>query len=405
MAKYGDLSPIIFNVRSGVLPGGNQRSKNFDSTAKVVYTEKFKTPLEDGTVARGYIVQGGKKFSYREVDWDEVTETAAMIAANKNAGEWDTKKLSNQLKELSSFDVDYDLDLTMFDNEELEELGVNDILVSEHTRKNSKTGVDEDEVPEKAPARTKVGDLYQLGNHRLLCGSSTDKKVIERLMEGARAIAAITDPPYSVGYENQAREPGRKTRKQGGDTYTDPVSAEDLLVGFIGELPSDVLVMSYPFNKHFDALHKATQGWDLLYELVWVKHHFAFVIGRRYQPQHEPILIFRRKGGKSTFNVPNNQSTVFEFDKAAKNEDHPTPKPVGLYELLVEYQSDEGDNVFEPFCGSGTTLIACEKTKRKCFATEIDPHYCDVIVARWEKYTGEKAKLLGRESTKRSSKK
>jgi DNA modification methylase len=121
-------------------------------------------------------------------------------------------------------------------------------------------------------------------------------------------------------------------------------------------------------------------------------------MGRRYQPKHEPILFFRRKKAKSpgVWNVPSNQSTIFEFDKAASNPDHPTPKPIELWALLVQYQSNPGDIIYEPFCGSGTGIIAAERHNRKCYSFEIEPRYADVCIKRWEAESGETAKLLER---------
>lgn len=118
--EFGDLSGVVFNCRSGVLVGGNQRSKNFDASSELVVTKRYAKPTKTGTVAEGYILFNGERFNYREVDWDTPRETAAGIAANKNAGEWDQVKLSEQMRELGSFDMDYDLDLTMFDVNERE---------------------------------------------------------------------------------------------------------------------------------------------------------------------------------------------------------------------------------------------------------------------------------------------
>ena len=197
------------------------------------------------------------------------------------------------------------------------------------------------------------------------------------------AEVCITDPPYSVDYENLSRERGRETKKEAGEKYKDQ-SAENILK-FISLIPSDTLVMSYLFNKQFHPLADLTRDWDLLYECIWLKSHFAYIQGRNYQPKHEPILIFRRKKhDKTIFNVPANASTVFEFDKPAKNPDHPTSKPVELYMKLVEYQSNAGGIVYEPFSGSGTTMIACENLGRKCRGCEIDPGYVAVILQRYK---------------------
>ena len=238
-----------------------------------------------------------------------------------------------------------------------------------------------------------LGDIWQIGNHRLLCGDSTCAEDVQSLMGETKAIAAITDPPYSVNYQNLRRKPGAPTRKEQGDVYKDPPAEE--VLKFIEVLPTDVLVMSYPVNKHFHLLSDVTREWDLLYDCVWVKQHFAFIIGRHYQPQHEPVLVFRRKGGVSVFNVPNNQSTVFEFDKPAKSPEHPTIKPLELYELLVQNHSNKSDLIFEPFAGSGTTVAACERTGRIARALEREPTFCAVTLERMAAL-GVKSKRIGR---------
>jgi DNA modification methylase len=224
------------------------------------------------------------------------------------------------------------------------------------------------------------GDIWEIGNHRLLCGDSTNASDVAGLIDNERAAAAITDPPYSVNYQNLRRKPHAPTRREMGDAYKDPPAEE--VLKFIELIPSDVLVMSYPVNKHFHLLSDMTREWDLLYDCVWVKHHFAFIIGRHYQPQHEPVLVFRRKGGKGVFNVPTNQSTIFEFDKPARNPDHPTIKPVELYEVLVQNHSNRNDIIYEPFSGSGTTIAACEITNRRAYAMETEPTYCAVTLER-----------------------
>lgn len=298
--------------------------------------------------------------------------------------EWDFGKLEEELKSLNFLEEDL---------KDLEEEFKMDFT-------EPKPEEELNSVPEvKKEAYSQVGDLFLIDNrHRVLCGDSTKKEDVERLMSGDIAIACITDPPYCVDYEKQEREPGRKTREQKGDTYKDPVSSEDLLNGFIENIPSDILVMTFPVNKHFHELSDATREWEMLYECVWVKNHFAYVMGRRYQPKHEPILIFRRKNGKSIFNVPPNQSTVFEYDKPSSNKEHPTMKPIGLYVNLVEFHSNPLDLIYEPFGGSGTTLIACEETKRNCNLIEKSPQYIDVILKRYHKlYPDKEIKCLNRE--------
>jgi DNA modification methylase len=308
-------------------------------------------------------------------DYDSEEQEYADVQADNAIALWAELDFSGINADLPDLGPDFDIDM----------LGIKNFVL-EPAEKAQLT--DPDAVPDSAETRVKPGDVWRLGEHRLMCGDSTSVTDIDRLMPNERAVACVTDPPYSVGYENQSREVGRKTRKETGDSYKDPEDAGQFLKDLFATIPSDLVVMTYPVDKDFHDLSDATREWDMMYECVWVKNHFAYVLGKRYQQKHEPILIFRRKGGESTFNVPSDQSTIFEYDKPSKNPDHPTPKPVELYKKLVEYHSDQGNTIFEPFGGSGTTLIACEATGRIARVMEISPQYCDVILKRWEDFTG-----------------
>lgn len=248
------------------------------------------------------------------------------------------------------------------------------------------------ELPKKPVA--KKGDVWKLGDHRLMCGDSTDAKDVAGLLGDDKIDLCLTDPPYCVDYENIERRREDPTRKERGDAYQDPLDPQKLLK-FIELLPCDILVMTFPINKHFHELSEATREWDLLYDCVWVKSNFAFIMSRRYQSKHEPILIFRRKKYKDsgTWNIPSNQSTVFEIAKPQANKDHPTIKPIELWNLLVQFHSNKGQTIYEPFCGSGTALISGEQFGRKVLAMELQPAYVDVAIRRWESVTGKKGVL------------
>lgn len=166
MLKFGDLSGVVYNRKTKNLIGGHQRRQIFDSDTVITITKKFSKPTKTGTVAEGYVELNGEKFSYREVYWEESIQKAATIAANKNAGEWDMPKLNSWLKELSDFDLDFDIGLTMFDTDELTKLP-NPIEVSGHTR-NPGNGKDKSET--EKPAKCKSGQIYALGESRLKIG-------------------------------------------------------------------------------------------------------------------------------------------------------------------------------------------------------------------------------------------
>lgn len=169
LIEFGDLSGIVFNAKTKHLVGGNQRTKSFDKSAKVVYTKKYSKPTRTGTIAEGYLELKGERFAYREVSWPAAREKAANLAANKNAGEWDLPQVSAWVKELSNFDLGIDLDLTMFDADERAELPPL-TEVSGHTRVGGAGEVDEDEDDAPTVFRCKPGELYDLGSSQLRCG-------------------------------------------------------------------------------------------------------------------------------------------------------------------------------------------------------------------------------------------
>lgn len=358
MNKYGTLEILVANQRTGNIISGHQRLK-------------------------AALLLGMEELPVIWIDVSKRDEKMINLAMNKISGEWDAPMLKDILEEIDNGEGD--MDMTGFDDVEIE------MLMTESYQGET----EEDEVPEPPDNPiTKTGDLWLLGEHRVLCGDCTKEEDVKRLGMNGDIQVTLTDPPYSVGYENLKRKKDAPTRKQMGDDYKDPKDAFKLLSGFISNIPSDVLVMTYLFNKHFQELAESTKEYDLLYECVWVKHHFAFIMGRRYQPRHEPILIFRKKKGKGVWNVPTNQSTVFEYDKPSSNPDHPTPKPLGLWSELLSFHTNKNGGVYDPFLGSGTTLIAAEQLNRKVFGIEIEPRYVDVTIKRWENLTGKKAKLL-----------
>jgi DNA modification methylase len=334
-------------------------------------------------------IEAAKQLGIKQVpvliatDLDKTQARALRIADNQIAllSEWNELNLKTEILQLKEVGMD------------LQALGFSD---KELARYSTDDGLGQDPgagAPPKHPV-TQRGDIWVLGEHRLMCGDSTNEVDVEELLAGEKIDLCLTDPPYCVDYENQKRSMEHRTRKSKGDAYKDPLEPENLLK-FINLVTSDILVMTFPINKHFHLLSDMTREWELLYDCVWVKNHFAYIMGRRYQPRHEPILIFRRAKHKSagTWNVPETQSTIFEYDKPSVSDDHPTMKPLELWRKLVELQSDKSQTIYDPFGGSGTTLIACEHLNRRCLMMEIQPGYCDVIINRWQGATGKSAVL------------
>jgi DNA modification methylase len=406
MQEFGDLSGIVFNRKSGELVGGHQRKRQFDKSSDIVITRKFDEPTRTGTVAEGYIILDGERFSYREVSWDRHREMAANLAANKGAGEFDSDRLGEWLKELDAWDSEIDTDLTMFGKDELADL----------TGKRSTVGAggtDEDEIPEPPKiARAKRGELWLLGNHRLLCGDSTDADQVARLMNGEKADMVFTSPPYNLGNNAKLRGYNGDGDESAYLTKSDHKTGEEYLsflcrftdiclanakttVVNIQLLAGNKLVLSQFWNQY------RTRLIDLC---IWDKEHAQPSAARRvlnsvwefvfcFSEEQNPTRAF--KTGEDFRGTVDN---IYRLNPNGKKDplakDHKAVFPVAFAEHFI--RAIGGPLVYEPFSGSGSTLIACEKTSRRCFGMEIDPHYCDVIIERWEGYTGKKAKRIGR---------
>lgn len=395
LAEYGDLGAIVFNRKSKQLVGGHQRVKLLSADAKVTITRKFEKPTRVGTVAEGFVTfdDDGERFKYREVSWSKQKEMAANIAANKGAGDWDHALLTDWMKELEAFDPAFDMDLTMFSDAERGELP--GTTVKEHTR-TGPTGVDEDEVPEKAPARTKLGDIYVLGRHRLMCGDSTDVKAVERLMAGERAQMIYTDPPYGMKLDTDfswAGGPNSGNHSKGafGGKYR---SIQGDHADFKPELIQAILAVpckeTFIWGADYFAEHLSDRNegsW-----VVWDKctRKDGEVAGENMIGSNFELCWSRQRHKRELARFMHKGLASCENDKRQ----HPTQKPVALAEWFLNKWGNSEDRVLDLFGGSGSTLIACEKTDRKCFMMEIDPSYCDVIVERWENFTGEKAKRV-----------
>lgn len=347
------------------------------------------------------------------VDVNEEMELRILLADNRTArlGVDDESKLAELLAELANTEAG--LPGTGYDGDDL------DLLLAELARGGEGAPAQElltdpDEIPEEAPNRCKSGDLWQLGNHRLLCGDSTKPEDVERLMGGEKAQAMWTDPPYGVSYGDKNRhlnKYGQESQSNSSRIETpienDELSARDLR-GFLDKAFAAALLVCTPGAAWYVAapagpLHcvfasALEQIGVLRHRLVWIKD--GFVLGRcDYHYRHEPILYGWVPGGTHAWHGDRSQSSVFEVPRPRKNDMHPTMKPVDLIEPMLRNSSRPGEIVFEPFGGSGSTLIACEKTGRHCRLLELSPAYCDVILARWEAATGQEAARIGGEES------
>ncbi|MBT3494529.1 MAG: site-specific DNA-methyltransferase [Rhodospirillaceae bacterium] len=319
----------------------------------------------------------------------EIQRRALVIADNKIAenAAWDEELLRLELEELQA--EDFDLDITGFDLDEIDRL-----LQGADPEGTGLT--DDDEVPE-APeeAITKLGDLWILGQHRLLCGDATVLADVEKVLDGGLADLCFTDPPYNVDYGNKAKDKlSGKDRRILNDNLGDGFEAflYDSCVNILTMTKGGVYMCMSSSELHtLQAAFKAAGGhWSTF--VIWAKN--TFTLGRAdYQRQYEPILYGWKEGTDHFWCGARDQGDVWFVDKPRKNDLHPTMKPVALVERAIRNSSKSRDIVLDPFGGSGTTLIACEKTGRSARLLELDPRYVDVIVGRWQEFSGQVATL------------
>lgn len=350
--EFGYVDPLIWNKRTSRLVGGHQRLKVLKDMG-----------IEDVDVV--------------VVDMGEEKEKALNVALNKISGDWDKNKLMLLITDLQG--EDFDVSLTGFDPEELDDLFKDDL---KDDVKDDNFDVDKEL---KKPTMTKPGDLWQMGEHRLLCGDSTKEESYELLMAGKQANLVITDPPYNVNYQGSAG-------KIKNDNMKDDAFYQFLLAAFTNmekNMAGDASI--YVFHADTEGLNfrKAFSdaGFYLSGTCIWVKQ--SLVLGRSpYQWRHEPILFGWKKKGKHCWYAGRKESTIWEFDKPKKNKDHPTMKPIPLLAYPIMNSSMTNSIVLDPFGGSGSTLIACEQTKRICRTIELDEKFCDVIVKRYIEQVG-----------------
>ena len=312
---------------------------------------------------------------------------AYRLADNRVAAEaeWDRDLLALELGELNN--EDYDLTVTGFDDDELAAL-----LAS-----GAEGLTDPDDIPDvPEEPQTVIGDVWLLGNHRLVCGDSTNADDVAKCLNGVEPHLMVTDPPYGVEYDadwrnhamraNGAAVGGRAVGKVENDDNADWSEAWALF-------PGDVAYVWHAGNKaNIVADSLIACGLNIRAQIIWVKNNL--IIGRGdYHPKHEPLWYAVKKSRKGHYCGGRKQSTVWEIDKPRKSETgHSTQKPVECMKRPIENNSSPGQAVYDPFLGSGTTIIAAEMTGRVCHGLELSPEYCDVIVKRWQEFTGKKAK-------------
>lgn len=427
----------IINIDINKLkPYKNNPRKNDEAVEYVANSIKefgFKVPIivdKDYEIIAGHTrLKAAKQLGLKEVPIiiaDDLTEEqvkAFRLADNKASeiAEWDFDLLNNELSNILDIDMS-NFGFDVFEEEEEQEIVEDDFEI---------------ELPKEPKA--KLGDIYQLGNHRLMCGDSTKEEDVDKLINGAVIDLVVTDPPYNVDYGSKAEAINKYGYEFSDRHIKNDCMPEYQFVEFLDKA-------FYNMNKHlkvggaFYIWHASTTVYEFekalrlnnlktRQQLIWVKN--SFVLSRQdYHWQHEPCLYGWKEGAAHYFIDDRTQSTVYEdlpdFDKMKKeelkellkeiytgkiqttilredkplrSEEHPAMKPVKLIGRLVSNSSRKNENVLDLFGGSGTTLIACEQLNRNCYMMELDPHYIDVIIQRWENFTGDKAVLIERKES------
>jgi site-specific DNA-methyltransferase (adenine-specific) len=398
--KVEDLIPYVNNSRKH---SDEQVAQIASSIKEFGWTNPI---LIDGT--NSIIAGHGRLMAARKLKIEEVptielshlTDTqrkALVIADNKLAlnADWDTTLLTIELDELLK--DGFALDILGFNADELTAL-------LEPEQVDGLT--DEDSVPEvPEEPKTKLGDIYQLGNHRLMCGDSCSITDMEKLCDGQPVDMWLTDPPYNValGMDETPEQAKKRNRRTDGLVVKNDKMNDDEFRQFLRDayVTADTIMKAGAvfYIWHADSegynFRGAAQdaGWKVRQCLIWKKS--SIVMGRQdYHWKHEPCLYGWKEGAGHLWAADRKQTTILEFEKPSRNGEHPTMKPVALFEYQMLNNTKGGDIVLDSFGGSGTTMLAAEKNGRYARLMELDPKYCDVIVKRWEEFTGKQAVLL-----------
>lgn len=394
-----DNLKIIYKKTEDLIPYINNPRNNDGAVDKVASSIKnfgFKVPIVvdgDNEIIAGHTrLKAAKKLGMDEVpcivadDLNDGQIKAFRLADNRVAefAEWDMELLESELEELKDYDLGFEFDDMGMDFSDLE-----GIEATTETVEAEEDDFDEESV--KDDGGIVRGDIFQLGNHRIMCGDSTDIQSVKNLSGGVEVNLLITDPPYNVAYEGKTED----KLKIENDNMSDEEFVEFLSSAFMAA--DEVMEEGAAFyiwhgssasGEFIEACYNC--GWEIRQQLIWNKDQI--VLGRQdYQWKHEPCFYGWKSGAAHKWYSDRKQTTVLNFDKPARNGEHPTMKPVKLFDYQIRNSSKVGDNVLDLFGGSGTTIIACEQNNRKAFVMEYDPHYVNVIIKRWEELTGKKA--------------
>lgn len=353
IVEFGLVEPLVINEnpeRKNIIVGGHQRLKIWEEL-------------------------GNKEVDCSIVNLPLDKERKLNIKLNKNGGTFDDDLLQE-----------------FFEYEELIEWGFTPDELFDQEEKTDGL-IDDDEIPEVKESKVKRGDIWQLGEHRVMCGDSTSSDDVEKLMNGEKADMVFTDPPYGVDYDGGHAVKGVRREKLKNDGTPD-IYNDTLPIMYMFSKKDTPLYLWYSDSKSLAVLSAVlSAGYKIRNNIIWNKNVAQFgAIGAQYKTKHEPCLYCYKKGQKTNWIGPNNEVSVWDIDRNRKNEYHPTQKPLALAERCIKNHTVK--LVLDLFLGSGSTLIAAEKLNRKCYGMELDEKYCDVIINRWEQFTGLKANQI-----------
>jgi site-specific DNA-methyltransferase (adenine-specific) len=352
----------------------------FGQRKPIVITEAGVIVAGNGTV------EAAKRLGWTQIDvvkvpddWTADKIKAFAIADNRTAelATWNQEVLTSQLLELEN----EGWELAEFGFEPLE-MPVNpDDLV-------------EDEIPDSAPGRSALGDVWQLGKHRLMCGDSVDDDSVDKLLDGNIVDLVFTDPPYGVAYTGglQFKSDGEVVKNNREMIENDDIDIYEDVMRQLARVAQGPTYIWFAGTKAASLYQAAEKYGEIHALIIWVKNGGYGALNANYKQKHEPCLYWKPKGKTLNFIGATTETTIWNIDKDGKNKLHPTQKPISLAAKAIG--NHKCNTVLDLFGGSGSTLIAAEEMNKTAFVMELDPKYCDVIIERWERLTGQKAELL-----------
>ena len=395
--KINKLNPSEYNPRLDLQPG----DKEYEDIKRSVVEFGLVEPLVvNGARGRDGIIIGGhqrykvlKELNFTTipciiVNLDKTKEKMLNIALNKISGDWDRPKLKDLLLELDS--GEWDITLTGWGEQEIED------LMTEFHIEPEEDDFDVDKAVEAVGEPIcKRGDIWQLGEHRLMCGDSTIKEDVEKLMDGEKADLVFTDPPYNVDYDGGVIHGSKINRNHKRDKLlNDDI---DIYSKFISILPliidNGAIYIFYATRNSYEVFKPLKENnIRIMSVIAWIKVNTGYAdMNSHYKNRYEPI-VYCGIGEKTNFIGSTSENTTWEIEKDRNNDLHPTQKPITVPFRAIK--NHDAKIVADLFLGSGSTLIACEQLNRICYGMEIDPIYCDVIIKRFEQYTNKKAVML-----------